>query len=92
MSLELPASVERELERYALERKITPTQAALSFIRSGLQASRMSAERPLSEQEIEELRQNVPFFAFLDALPDEVIDEMERSSQELRSERFIPRG
>lgn len=92
MSFELPANLERELERYAQAEHMSPAEAAAKLIQSGLRASNRKASHEVDEADLEILRQNVPFFAFLEGLPDDVIDGIEAASEQIRSERFTPRG
>ncbi|AIE86281.1 hypothetical protein [Fimbriimonas ginsengisoli] len=92
MSFDLPASIERELEKYAQSEHISPSEAAVKFIQSGLKSSRRKTTHEVTEADLETLRQNVPIFAFLENLPDNVIDGMEAASKQVRAERFTPRG
>jgi hypothetical protein len=92
VNFELPATIQRELEQYAEAEHISPTEAAVKFIRSGLEASReKSVPRELTEADWEILR-NDPTIAFFRRLPDHVLEQMEAASREIHSERFIPRG
>ena len=92
MSFELPANVERDLEKYAQAEHISPAEAAVKFIQSGLKSSKRKAAHKVTEADLETLRQNVPIFAFLENLPDDVIDGLEATSKQIRAERLTPRG
>jgi hypothetical protein len=87
MSFDLPANVERELQAYAQAEHISPAEAAVKLIRNGLKSTKRKAAIEVTQTEIETLRQNVPIFAFLEQLPDNVIDGMEAASKHIRAER-----
>jgi hypothetical protein len=92
MSFDLPANIERDLERYAQAEQITPAEAVVKFVQSGLKAKRRKAGRSeLTEAELDQLRKS-PTAQFFGALPTHVVDEMEKASKEIRAERFVPRG
>jgi len=92
MSIDLPASIERDLERYAKAEYMSAAEAAVKFIRSGLKASkRKSATSALTEAQMEQLKAS-PTAAFFGALPDHVLDQMEKASKQIHAERFTPRG
>lgn len=93
MSFDLPAGLERDLERYAQAENITPTEAVVKFVKSGLKSSkRKTSGYEVTEADLETLRRNVPIFAFLEKLPDHAIDSIEAANKQARAERFIPRG
>ena len=92
MSLDLPASLERQLEQYAHDERITPVEAAVRFIQPGLKAKRRKAVRiELTEAQIEQLR-NSPTAAFFGGLSDHTLEQMEKASKQIHAERFAPRG
>ena len=92
MSFDLPASIERDLERYAQAEHISPAEAVVKFVQSGLKSSKRKAKQEITEADLETLRQNVPFFAFMEKLPEGVVQGMQAASKQFRAERFIPRG
>jgi hypothetical protein len=92
MSFDLPASVERDLERYARAEHISPADAVVRLVQSGLESSKRKAEHKIKEADLKTLRENVPFFAFMEKLPDDVVEGMQASSKQFRAEEFIPRG
>ncbi len=93
MSFDFPANIEREIERYALSESISPAEAAVKLVQDALRNKKPKApKREITEADLETLRQNVPIFAFLEKLPDHVIDGMEATSKQIRAERFAPRG
>lgn len=92
MNYEFPASVEREVERYAEEAKLSPDKAVVQLIQSGQEEARRSATPgELSEKEWRKLRSD-PLFEFLASLPDSTIDAIESGSRQIRSEGIRPRG
>jgi hypothetical protein len=92
MSFDLPASVERDIERYAQAEQLSLNEAAVKLIQTGLKSSKRKSKHEITEADLETLRRNVPIFAFLEKLPDSVIDGIELASEQTRSERFAPRG
>lgn len=92
MSYEFPASVEREVERYAEEANLTPGEAAVQLIQTGLERTRKpEAKGELSAEEWESLM-SYPAFALLQSIPDSVIDIVEANLRERRGEPEPPRG
>ena len=92
MSFEFPANVERVIERYAQSEQISPSEAAVKLVQEALKAKKPKVvKREITEADLETLRQNVPIFAFLESLPDSVIEGMEAASKQTRAERFAPR-
>ena len=104
MSFDLPATVEQDILRYARAEHISADEAVLQIVEVGLRAVRQRSTRPvagrtkkaakheITEADLETLRQNLPIFAFLEQLPDSVIDGMEAASKQIRAERCSPRG
>lgn len=92
MSYEFPVSVEREVERYAEEAKLSPAEAAVRLVQSGLEKARLpEGKGPLTEAEWARLRAD-PVLAFLWSLPDDVFDTAEAALRERRGEPDPPRG
>jgi hypothetical protein len=92
MSFDLPAGIERDLELYAQAEHITPAEAAVKFIQSGLKAKRRKPIRnELTEAQKEQLRKS-PTAAFFGGLADQVLGEMEKASKQIHAERFTSRG
>ena len=92
MSFDLPASIERELEQYAQAEHITPVEAAVKFIQSGLKAKRRkTSQQTLTEAQTEQLR-NSPTAMFFGGLSDHALEQMEKASKQIHAERFLPRG
>jgi hypothetical protein len=80
MSFDLPASIERELERYAQAEHISPEEAAIKFIQSGLKAKRRKPEVEAldMDEQIRQLKALAPgTFGQLEDVPDEQIRRME---------------
>lgn len=93
MIFEFPASLEREIEQYAAIEHISPSEAAVKLIQDGLRTKkRKPVKHEITEADLETLRKNIPMFAFLENLPDSVVEGMEETSNEIRAERFTPRG
>ncbi len=92
MSYEFPASIEREVERYAEEAHLSPAAVAVQLVLSGLEkAHKPEATGELSKEEWERLRANPPF-ALIQSIPDSVIDIVETNVRERRGEADPPRG
>ncbi len=92
MSFDLPINLTRDLEEYAQREHISPTEAAVKFIQSGLESGkRKSAQKGLSVADWEELRQD-PTIAFFERLPEHIFKQMEAASKQIHTERFKPRG
>ena len=92
MSFDLPASIERELELYAQAQHITPVEAAVKFIQSGLKAKRRkTVGRELTEADWDRLRQD-PTVAFFGGLSEDTLEQMEKASKQIHAERFTSRG
>jgi hypothetical protein len=92
MSFDLPVNVARDLEEYAQSERISPTEAAVKLIRSGLKGKRRKAARnELTEAQKEQLR-NSPTAAFFGGLSDHTLEQMEKASKQIHAERFAPRG
>jgi len=93
MYFEFPASLEREIEQYAATEHISPSEAAVKLIEAALRTKKPKpVKHEITEADLETLRVNIPMFAFLENLPDSVVEAMEATSKEIRAERFIPRG
>jgi hypothetical protein len=92
MSFDLPVNIARDLEEYAQAEHISPTEAAIKFIQSGLKAKkRKTAQNGLTATQLEQLR-NSPTAAFFGGLSDHVLDQMVKASKQIHAERFTPRG
>ena len=92
MSFDLPANIERDLERSAQAAHISPAEAVVKFVQSGLKSTKRKPGHKITEADLETLRQNAPFFAFMEKLPDDVVQGMQAARKQFRAERFIPRG
>ena len=46
----------------------------------------------VTEADLDVLRQKVPYFAFMESLPDDVVEGMQAASKQFRAERLVPRG
>jgi len=88
MSFDLPINVEGDLERYVQDEHIASAEVVVKLVQSG----KRKAKIQITEADLETLRQNLPIFAFMEKLPDEVIQGMQAASKEFRAERFPPRG
>ena len=89
MSFDLPISVERELEQYALAEHLSPAEAAVKLIQSGIESSKGKVGRELTEEEWEILR-NDPTVQFFSRLSDETFEAMVQASNELRGGGYTP--
>jgi hypothetical protein len=93
MSFDLPPSVESDLQAYAQAEHISPAEAVVKFVQSGLKARRRkSAKGELTAEEWLKVKEADPGFAFFAKLPDSVIDRIAEASKQTRGERFTPRA
>jgi uncharacterized protein (DUF433 family) len=90
MSLDLPASVELELQQYAESEHISPLDAAVHLIQKGLKSSKRKARAvaPLTDDEIRQLDSLGKTFGLLADHSDEVIDRMAATINRMKQERF----
>lgn len=92
MSLNLPAKVEQDIQRYAQIEKISTDAAAIKLIQVGLKAAkRKTIPQTLTEAQLEQLKAS-PTAAFFGELSDQVLEQMERASKQIHAERFTSRG
>jgi len=93
MSFDLPINVERDLEQYAQAEHITPAEAVVKFVQSGLRADkRKAAGRQTEKIDWEQYQQLVPGVALFQSLPEGVLDDMIKGSRRIRSEKLTPRA
>jgi hypothetical protein len=93
MSLDIPAELQIEIDRYAQDEHISPETATVQLIQRGLAANMAKAPLPqISQAEIEELKARIPLLAYFANLPDNVVESLEQTSQEIRSETLASRG
>jgi len=94
MSLDLPINIERDLEEYAQSEHISPAEAAVKFIQSGLKASRrkMAKENLVTDEQIQQLKALDGTFGLLEDVPEEQIDRMAATIRRMKRERFPARA
>lgn len=93
MSFDLPISVERDVERYALSQHITPAEAAIKLIQSGLKMSQRKAEENLvTDEQVRQLKALDSSFGLLEDVPEEKIDRMAATIQQMKLEGFPSRA
>ncbi|CAN5492978.1 hypothetical protein BH11ARM2_BH11ARM2_22240 [soil metagenome] len=93
MSLELPVSVERDIERYAQAESITPTEAAIKLIRSSLKEARRKTQEPLvTDEQIRQLKALDSSYGLLEDVPEEKIDRMAATIRRMKREGFSARA
>ena len=93
MSFDLPINVERDLELYAKAEHITPAEAVVKFVQSGLKASKRKVANGEAEPiDWEHYQKLVPGVALFQSLPEGVLDDMVKGSRRIRSEKLTPRG
>lgn len=92
MSLDLPISIERDLERYAQAEHISPTEAAIQFIQSGLSAKQPTAGDLVTDEQIRQLKALDSSFGLLEDVPEEKIDRMAATIQRMKQEGFTARA
>jgi hypothetical protein len=94
MSFDLPADVERELVRYAKAEHISPIEAAVKFIQSGLEASKSRVKNTdeLSQSELDQLNGFGKTFGLLADVPDDTIDRIASTIERMKKEGFPNRA
>ncbi len=93
MSFDLPASIERDLELYAQAEHISPSEAVIKFVQSGLKSNkRKTASHQAEPIDWEKYRELVPGVALFQSLPDGVLDDMVKGSRRIRAEKLTPRA
>lgn len=92
MSYSFPASVEREIERYAQSEHLTPDEAATRLIQEALrEKSPAGPQGEITEAEWKRLGED-PTFAFLTGLSNEEFECIEVAYRQSRAERLVSRG
>jgi len=93
MSINFPANVEREIERYAQAQHMSTDEAAVKLVRDALKAKRRKGYAgEIPHAEWQKLVQADPAFEFFAELPDNVIDDIADASSQTRAERFKSRA
>ncbi|RYG99233.1 MAG: hypothetical protein EON58_04670 [Alphaproteobacteria bacterium] len=93
MSLDLPINVERDIERYAQAEHLTPTEAAVKLIQSGLKANRRTLSADLvTDEQIRQLKALDSSFGLLEDVSEESIDRMAATIQGMKQEGFTARA
>jgi len=85
VSYTFPASIEHEIEQYALAEHISQTEAAVRLLQTGLNAmSRKDAVTPLSDEELTELCRRFPALNALSDVTEEQWDRIEDSVRRMK--------
>lgn len=93
MSFELPANVERELERYAQSEHISKAEAAVKLIQSGLRVTRHeSSADSITDTEVAAFEKAFPGLKQLDDVTDEQWDKVLKSTRRMSREGLSTRG
>lgn len=94
MSFDLPASVEREVQRYAETEHISPAEAVVRLIQDALKAKHKGTDESLVlDEQIRQLKALAPgTFGLLEDVPDEQIDHMATTIRRMKREGFSPRA
>lgn len=94
MSYHFPASLERDIEEYAQDENISPTDAAIRLIQDALAASKhkVSEEASDIDDQILQLKALNRTFGLLEDVPDEQIDRMSATIERMKAEEFPSRG
>jgi len=80
VSLDLPANVERELERYAQAEHISMAEAASKIIMDALRVDDRKAKLSSQASEWDKFQELVPGFEVFQQLPEGTVDEIMKSS------------
>lgn len=82
MSYDFPVSIERDILRYAQAEQISPTEAAVRLVQTGLKATRRkTAVTPLTDEELAQIGE---MFPALDALADVSEEQWSRIDKSVR--------
>jgi hypothetical protein len=93
MSFDLPANIERDLERYAQSLDITPAEAALKIIQSGLKASNRTGKNVLiTDSDLDEFYEAFPGFKSFEDVTDEQWGKVLRNSRRMNKQGLSVRG
>ena len=91
MSFDLSASLERDLEEYARTEHITPTEAAVKFIQSGLKAKRRKAEvAVVTDSDVEAYYKALPGIKALEDVTDEQWDRVLKNARRMSKQGNMP--
>jgi hypothetical protein len=90
MSFDLPARVERDLERYAQDEHISTAEAAIKLIRDGLKARDRGAKivAPITDDELKQFEEAFPTLGLLDDVTDEQWNRILKTKQRLNKQGF----
>jgi hypothetical protein len=93
MSFDIPAELQIEIDRYAQDEHISPETATVRLIQQALSANVAKPPLPrITDAEIEALKARIPLLAYFASLPDNLVESLERTSQEIRAEALASRG
>jgi len=93
MSLDLPASVERDLELYAQAEHISSAEAAANLIRDALKAAkRKSEDMIVTDADIEAYYKAFPGFKALEDVTDEQWDQVLKRARRMSKQGLSVRG
>lgn len=94
MSFDLPANIERDLERYAQAEHISPSEAAVKFIPSGLKSSKRKAARTdvVSDAYVEAYYDAFPGFKTFADLTNEQWDGVLKNAQGMTKQGLATTG
>jgi len=94
MSIDLPADVQTDLERYAAAEHLSLVEAAVRLIQSGLKSKRRkkATDVYVTDEQISQLKALNGSFGLLEDVPEEQIDAMSRTIKRMKREGFPKRG
>jgi hypothetical protein len=93
MSFEFPASVERDIERYAQAEAISPAEAAVRLVKDALKATRRKTKDVVvTDDQIARLKALDGSFGLLEDASEEQIERMSATIQRMKREGFPARA
>lgn len=90
MSFELPAGLESDVQQYASAEHISTEEALVKLIRFGLKASQPKTKgiKPITDDEISQLKALSPTFGLLEDVSEEAIDRMAETIRGMKQQGF----
>jgi hypothetical protein len=93
MSFDLPASIQQDLETYAKAEHMSPSEAAVKFIQSGLKGKRRKADAVVvSEADVEAYYEAFPGFREFADVTDEQWEQVLKSTRRMSKQGLSAHG